>query len=134
MREGACGARKGLEMFKDKPVKMLRRSTRLCPNVIEIAVAADSGIGSAKDLEGMGFLPAAVGIATEGSRRERFSLHGENRRERKNAKAEYPGYGEAANAAAAGHGCFPLGAALEIGPPPGGGDRRLIGIRGTDGA
>jgi len=88
----------GLEMFKDKPVKMLRGITHLYPNVMQIAVAADSGIRSVKDLEGKGFVPGAVGSATEVNSREILGLYGLDYREKKNVKADYLGYGEAANA------------------------------------
>lgn len=88
----------GQEMFKDKPVKMLRGITHLYPNVMQIVVEADSKIKSIKDFEGKGFVPGAVGSATEVNSREILGLYGLDYREKKNMKADYLGYGEAANA------------------------------------
>ena len=88
----------GTEMFKDKPVKMLRSITQLYPNIMHIIVNADSNITSVKQLEGKRFVPGAVGSATEVNSKEILGLYGLDYKEKKNVKADYLGYSEAAEA------------------------------------
>lgn len=88
----------GKEMFKDKPVKMLRAITHLYPNVMHIVVNANSNITSIKQFEGKRFVPGAVGSATEVNSKEILGLYGLDYKDKKNVKADYLGYSEAAEA------------------------------------
>jgi TRAP transporter TAXI family solute receptor len=88
----------GQEMFKDKPVKSLRALTHLYPNVMHIVVSAGSDITSIKQFEGKKFVPGAVGSATEVNSKEILGLYGLDYKEKKNVKADYLGYTEAAEA------------------------------------
>lgn len=93
----------GQEMFKDKPVKSIRSITHLYPNVMHIVVNANSNITSVKQFEGKKFVPGAVGSATEVNSKEILSLYGLDYKEKKNVKADYLGYTEAAEALKDGH-------------------------------
>jgi TRAP transporter TAXI family solute receptor len=88
----------GQEMFKDKPVKMLRAITHLYPNVMHIVVNASSNITSVKQFEGKKFVPGAVGSATEINSKEILGLYGLDYKDKKNVKVDYLGYSEAAEA------------------------------------
>lgn len=88
----------GQEMFKDKAVKSIRSITHLYPNVMHIVVNANSNITSVKQFEGKKFVPGAVGSATEVNSKEILSLYGLDYKEKKNVKADYLGYTEAAEA------------------------------------
>jgi TRAP transporter TAXI family solute receptor len=88
----------GLEMFKGRTDKTLRAITHLYPNVMQIVVSASSGITSIRQFEGKRFVPGAVGSATEVNSREILGLYGLDYREKKNVRADYLGYAEAADA------------------------------------
>lgn len=89
----------GQEMFKDKPDKTLRAITHLYPNVMHIVVNANSNITSIKQFEGKKFVPGAIGSATEINSKEILGLFGlDYREQKKNVKADYLGYSEAAEA------------------------------------
>jgi TRAP transporter TAXI family solute receptor len=88
----------GKEMFKDKPDKTLRAITHLYPNVMQIVTNANTGIASMRQFEGKRFVPGAVGSATEVNSREILGLYGLDYREKKNVRADYLGYAEAADA------------------------------------
>ncbi|MCX7781434.1 MAG: TAXI family TRAP transporter solute-binding subunit [Negativicutes bacterium] len=88
----------GQEMFKDKPVKLLRGITHLYPNVMHIVVNANSNITSIKQFEGKKFVPGAVGSATEVNSKEILGLYGLDYKDKKNVKVDYLGYTEAAEA------------------------------------
>ncbi len=91
-------AYQGKAMFDAKPVKMLRGITHLYPNVMHIVVKADSDIKSVKDFAGKRFVPGAVGSATEINSKEILGLFGLDYKDKKNVKADYLGYSEAAEA------------------------------------
>jgi TRAP transporter TAXI family solute receptor len=91
-------ADKGIGMFKDKPDKTLRAITNLYPNVMHIVVGTDSKMSSVKDFQGKKFVPGAVGGATEINSKEILGLYGLDYKEKKNVKADYLGYTEAAEA------------------------------------
>lgn len=91
-------AYQGKAMFDGKPVKSLRGITHLYPNVMHIVVKADSDIKSIKDFAGKKFVPGAVGSATEINSKEILGLYGLDYKDKKNIKADYLGYSEAAEA------------------------------------
>ncbi|MDT8903728.1 TAXI family TRAP transporter solute-binding subunit [Anaeroselena agilis] len=88
----------GKGMFNGKPVKNLRGISHLYPNVMHIVVRADSDIKSIKDLKDKRFVPGAVGSATEINSKEILGLYGLDYKDKKNVKADYLGYSEAAEA------------------------------------
>lgn len=89
-------AYKGEDQFKDHANKDLRAMTYLYPNVMHFVVRKDSGIKSIKDLAGKKIVPGTVGSATEINTKEMLSLYDLDYSNKKNIKADFVGYNEAA--------------------------------------
>ncbi|MDA8228197.1 MAG: TAXI family TRAP transporter solute-binding subunit [Desulfitobacterium hafniense] len=86
----------GEETFKGRQQKDLRVMTYLYPNVMHFIVRNDSGIKSIKDLEGKKVVPGSVGSATEINTKEILNPYGLDYTDKKNVKADFVGYNEAA--------------------------------------
>ncbi|GAX88437.1 TAXI family TRAP transporter solute-binding subunit [Effusibacillus lacus] len=89
-------AYKGEGQFKDRAQKDLRALTYLYPNVMHFVVRGDSRIKSIKDLEGKKIVPGAVGSGTEISTKEMIGEYGLDYTTKKNVKADFVGFSEAA--------------------------------------
>ncbi|MFC4766490.1 TAXI family TRAP transporter solute-binding subunit [Effusibacillus consociatus] len=89
-------AYKGEGQFKGRQQKDLRAMTYLYPNVMHFVVRGDSGIKSIKDLEGKKIVPGAVGSGTEISTKEMIGEYGLDYTTKKNVKADFVGFSEAA--------------------------------------
>lgn len=83
--------------FKDHAQKDLRSITYLYPNIMHFIVRKDSGINSIKDLAGKKIVPGSVGSATEINTQEIISAYGLDYKGKKNLKADFVGYNEAAD-------------------------------------
>lgn len=90
-------AMKGEGPFKGHPQKDLRAMTYLYPNVMHFIVRKDSGINTIKDLEGKKIVPGSVGSATEINTKEIIGEYGLDYTTKKNVKADFVGYNEAAD-------------------------------------
>lgn len=90
-------AMRGEGPFKDHAQKDLRSITYLYPNIMHFIVRKDSGINSIKDLQGKKVVPGSVGSATEINTMEIMSVFGLDYKDKKNVKADFVGYNEAAD-------------------------------------
>ncbi|MHB1651295.1 MAG: TAXI family TRAP transporter solute-binding subunit [Desulfitobacteriaceae bacterium] len=89
-------AYKGEGLFKDHIEKDLRTMANLYPNIMHFIVRKDSGINSIKDFEGKKIVPGSVGSATEINTKEMIGEYGLDYSTKKNVKADFVGYNEAA--------------------------------------
>ncbi len=90
-------AYRGEGQFKDHANKDLRAMTYLYPNVMHFIVRKDSGINSIKDLAGKKIVPGTVGSATEINTKEMIGEYDLDYSSKKNIKADFVGYNEAAD-------------------------------------
>ncbi len=89
-------AYRGEGQYKDHIEKDLRTMTFLYPNIMHFIVRRDSNINSIKGLEGKKIVPGSVGSATEINTKEMISVYGLDYSSKKNVKADFVGYNEAA--------------------------------------